>query len=882
MLISSSLQKLTTSVRTKNCVLNFKKGKYLIKIQKQNSRLYLQVSQNQQLGLLLSDKFCTLTGGIIYYDYRNLLDLIELNKTILYSKRNNSVKEYKPISYYRTMVWLGEEIHNVNCEASLLLVERNDFISEGFELIPGLFSKTSGIVNIFQKNNLVQIISVKSGLVYEGNTLKSKAEKLYYPGEIIFNNISITNLSFCEHIVERTTEQLLVRPIEIYEVPFFNNYQAIFQKSFNPLLNLKFELHGTYSYKSNQKINKQTSLNLISITLNSKLDLFKKQNLNIELFVNLKNKSISFNVVEKVLLKNYILPMLRYKNLNSCFLIQPSQFLDKYVILGYLEALTEKALEIVKLKVKIKTTKQILLISNLDCFTLKKIKFPDKKLNDFILNSHNIHEIGKIILENKNLFTLQKGRPYFFPNCKNETLINKTNLQYKIISPTRFYSRIETKRNISLNYYNIVKLCLTTSLNFINNKLRGSNILLKSEFSKFFIKKNAKLYSSLIPQFSKKFSVGNSNQDLEWKTVIRPQNLEFPVLKKLDQTLLLESSGLKKNPYKSFFKPTYQLNLIKFLEYPFIKSTKSVGLYSITEDYFEHELNSVFSRDSEFIENGEVIGLLNLEKEITGDIVQGLPKIEEILEARKKNLSIKRVPTNQKRGLLVQKTTLDPNFEFRKLGSTIKENDKVNPHNLLKVYFNYYGLIKFFSCDLSKEIKYSRLISNYEGSYKSFKKVQLFILNSVQSVYQAQGVSINDKHLEVIIKQMTTKVLITYEGNTSLLRREIIDLYHIYDINQIVQKHSKQVACYVPLLLGITKAALNNPSFISAASFQETTRVLTKAAIEGQMDWLRGLKENVILGNLIPSGTGFQNYQNCFKKNLSVLPKVQTIFNVVC
>ena len=882
MLISSSLQKLTTSVRTKNCVLNFKKGKYLIKIQKQNSRLYLQVSQNQQLGLLLSDKFCTLTGGIIYYDYRNLLDLIELNKTILYSKRNNSVKEYKPISYYRTMVWLGEEIHNVNCEASLLLVERNDFISEGFELIPGLFSKTSGIVNIFQKNNLVQIISVKSGLVYEGNTLKSKAEKLYYPGEIIFNNISITNLSFCEHIVERTTEQLLVRPIEIYEVPFFNNYQAIFQKSFNPLLNLKFELHGTYSYKSNQKINKQTSLNLISITLNSKLDLFKKQNLNIELFINSKNKSINFNIVEKVLLKNYILPLLRYKNLNSCFLIQPSQFLDKYVILGYLEALTEKALEIVKLKVKIKTTKQILLISNLDCFTLKKIKFPDKKLNDFILNSHNIHEIGKIILENKNLFTLQKGRPYFFPNCKNETLINKTNLQYKIISPTRFYSRIETKRNISLNYYNIVKLCLTTSLNFINNKLRGSNILLKSEFSKFFIKKNAKLYSSLIPQFSKKFSVGNSNQDLEWKTVIRPQNLEFPVLKKLDQTLLLESSGLKKNPYKSFFKPTYQLNLIKFLEYPFIKSTKSVGLYSITEDYFEHELNSVFSRDSEFIENGEVIGLLNLEKEITGDIVQGLPKIEEILEARKKNLSIKRVPTNQKRGLLVQKTTLDPNFEFRKLGSTIKENDKVNPHNLLKVYFNYYGLIKFFSCDLSKEIKYSRLISNYEGSYKSFKKVQLFILNSVQSVYQAQGVSINDKHLEVIIKQMTTKVLITYEGNTSLLRREIIDLYHIYDINQIVQKHSKQVACYVPLLLGITKAALNNPSFISAASFQETTRVLTKAAIEGQMDWLRGLKENVILGNLIPSGTGFQNYQNCFKKNLSVLPKVQTIFNVVC
>ena len=175
-------------------------------------------------------------------------------------------------------------------------------------------------------------------------------------------------------------------------------------------------------------------------------------------------------------------------------------------------------------------------------------------------------------------------------------------------------------------------------------------------------------------------------------------------------------------------------------------------------------------------------------------------------------------------------------------------------------------------------------MQNYEGSYKSFKKVQSFILNSVQSVYQSQGVTINDKHLEVIIKQMTTKVLITYEGNTPLLRREVIDLYHIQYINQIVQMQGKQSACYVPLLLGITKAALNNPSFISAASFQETTRVLTKAAIEGRIDWLRGLKENIIIGHLIPAGTGSQNYRNCFKKKLELNSKrklkSETIVNI--
>jgi DNA-directed RNA polymerase subunit beta' len=112
---------------------------------------------------------------------------------------------------------------------------------------------------------------------------------------------------------------------------------------------------------------------------------------------------------------------------------------------------------------------------------------------------------------------------------------------------------------------------------------------------------------------------------------------------------------------------------------------------------------------------------------------------------------------------------------------------------------------------------------------------------------------------------MTTKILITYEGKTPFLRKEVVDLYHIQSINQIITAQNKQPAYYVPLLLGITKAALNNPSFISAASFQETTRVLTKAAIEGRIDWLRGLKENIIIGHLIPSGTGSQNYRNSFK-----------------
>jgi len=881
--INSSLQALTNNSQQNNYLLNLENLKYLLKIQVKNSKFYLQLTRNKQIGTLVSNTFRTLTCGTLYYDHQNLIQSNQKNNIIPYLNRTNSFTKYESLISHRTITWLGEEVHKVNCEPHILLVEHGDFISEGFELIPGLFSKTSGIIIIRQKNSFVQTISIKSGLVYEGKNFKNISKKLYYPGEIILSIIPVKKLSFCEQIVTKNSEQLLVCPIEIYELSQLNLEQSNRQNRLNKYSNIQLESKIFYSYKSNQRIKGTKSLNLVSNALNFKSDILLNQNTNIELFTNQKTKAIDFRVSEKVKLNNYILPNLRYKSIESCFLIQPNQFIDCYNILGYLEATILNSLEIVQLKVKNKDTKQILLISNKDCSIIKKDQFPNKKLNDFIVNSKNVNETGKIIIENNNLLTLQKGRPYFFPNCKNQDLINKTNLQYKIISPARIYSRSKTERNIALNYYDIMKLSIKKSVEI--NKTLKNRALIKSEFSKLFLKRNGKLYSSLIPQFLKKLSINNLTENRKGKTILRPEKLEEPNLSsKMEKTLLLQSSELIKNHYTNQTDSENQLTLVKFLEHPFTKSTKSVGIYSITEDYFEQDVNSVFCKNSEFIENGETLGLLKLEKEITGDIVQGLPRIEEILEARKKTSMVKRIPTSQKKSLLVQKSSLDPNFEFKRLGSVIKENEKINPHKLLKVYFNYYGLIKSFLCDRSETIKYNRLIQNYEGSYKSFKKVQSFILNSVQSVYQSQGVTINDKHLEVIIKQMTTKVLITYEGNTPLLRREVIDLYHIQYINQIVQMQGKKSACYVPLLLGITKAALNNPSFISAASFQETTRVLTKAAIEGRIDWLRGLKENIIIGHLIPAGTGSQNYRNCFKKRVELKSKLQvkkeTIVNI--
>jgi DNA-directed RNA polymerase beta' subunit len=231
----------------------------------------------------------------------------------------------------------------------------------------------------------------------------------------------------------------------------------------------------------------------------------------------------------------------------------------------------------------------------------------------------------------------------------------------------------------------------------------------------------------------------------------------------------------------------------------------------------------LFSSQGVFhVDNGDLVEkdapLITLfyQKLKTEDIVQGIPKIEELFEARQ-----------------------------TKEGETLQEN----LHTKLHLFFNYY----------------KTQLSSQEAARKSIEKIQQILVNNVQKVYQSQGVTIADKHIEIIVRQMTTKVKITESGRTGLLRGELIDLEWVEVINLGIEAQNEMVqqgievekAEYEPIILGITKAALETESFISASSFQETTRILSRAAIERKTDFLRGLKENVILGHLIPAGTGF-------------------------
>lgn len=273
--------------------------------------------------------------------------------------------------------------------------------------------------------------------------------------------------------------------------------------------------------------------------------------------------------------------------------------------------------------------------------------------------------------------------------------------------------------------------------------------------------------------------------------------------------------------------------------------------------------------DGDLVQRGDNLVLLVFERAKTGDIIQGLPRIEELLEARKP----KEACVLAERPGAAQVSFTDDEVPDIKVvesdgvvtdyplnpGQNLLINDgqhveaaepltdgPANPHQILEVFFKYY---------------ISEGIGTHDAAIRSLQKVQTLLVNEVQSVYQSQGVDISDKHIEVIVRQMTSKARIEDGGDTTMLPGELMEIYQIEQVNEAMAITGGAPAEYTPVLLGITKASLNTDSFISAASFQETTRVLTEAAIEGKSDWLRGLKENVIIGRLIPAGTGFNAYE---------------------
>ena len=255
--------------------------------------------------------------------------------------------------------------------------------------------------------------------------------------------------------------------------------------------------------------------------------------------------------------------------------------------------------------------------------------------------------------------------------------------------------------------------------------------------------------------------------------------------------------------------------------------------------------------EGDVVKAGDIVAKIPRETTKTKDITGGLPRVAELFEARKpkETAVISEIDgavsfgkdTKGKRKVIITPETGEPKEYLIPKGKhiSVREGDRVrageplmdgsaNPHDILRVL--------------------------------GVKELAKYLVDEVQEVYRLQGVKINDKHIEVIVRQMLRRVKIKDPGDTNLLIGEQVERYLFDDENDRVISKGKRPAVAEPLLQGITKASLSTESFISAASFQETTKVLTGAAVEGKIDYLRGLKENVIMGRLVPAGTGFRRY----------------------
>jgi DNA-directed RNA polymerase subunit beta' len=282
------------------------------------------------------------------------------------------------------------------------------------------------------------------------------------------------------------------------------------------------------------------------------------------------------------------------------------------------------------------------------------------------------------------------------------------------------------------------------------------------------------------------------------------------------------------------------------------KAGKTAKVGKSVARYFMPVGAIIMITEGDHVSAGDVLAKIPRETTKTKDITGGLPRVAELFEVRKpkEQAVISEIggvvsygkDTKGKRKVVITPEVGDIKEYLIPKGKhiSVHEGDMVragealmdgaaNPHDILNILGE--------------------------------KELAKYLVDEVQQVYRLQGVKINDKHIEVIVRQMLKRVRITDPGDSDFLMGEHVEKYRFEEANQKLFEEGNKPAVGEPLLLGITKASLSTESFISAASFQETTKVLTDAAVAGRVDFLRGLKENVIMGRLIPAGTGLKKYR---------------------
>nr|YP_011005659.1 RNA polymerase beta'' subunit [Cutleria multifida]WAM62663.1 RNA polymerase beta'' subunit [Cutleria multifida] len=794
-------------------------------------------------------------------------------------------------------------------EAGEIILEKNGFPSN------------SGNEDFGKRSNKGYIFWVLSGRVFSiafKTSLKArKLEKIYKNQAIAQSKIITTRGGFVHFCQKKSNEETMGVKIQNYSRSS-NNFKIFIEKNSFEIINCKVYLSQDLEIILKPKLfdNKLFALGFLT---NKKYrtktggyfyisDFYKPTSLGQKLNHKRKSGSTIFYIPEATIQTRSNKKDFKFKK--GSYVKKDQEIFPNYIVRidGFINFEIEKQTKYITIK-----PGQKYLLENNKC-SFKDLNEQIYYPGELILDNFEIKVLSFLEIEITNGQTYLSIRPITRYEFTNES-------PNKILEPNYFTPINLITENFNLHVYSGKQIKIDAPVQFLDSPLivdyslesndteiaiefRGPNT--KNSYGQIdLIYSQIFLFDAIIPNEIKKSDI-SINLIVEEKQFTEPYTVigSFDSLVPFDNfiyNIKTKRNNIKSNilltiksDYQEIFLDSYnhdyknnQLIKVNTL-FPNNVRIRQSGLIKrvlgnqiilhLGHPYFFSKGALIRKIPGDFIKKQENFGQLVYERLKTGDIVQGLPKINAIFEVRKPKTEallatrpgfINSIKCIADLILIITKPTINEEYyttarskrlvvkkyESISIGQPLTEGP-LNPHTLLHVYFRYF-------CSLGT-------LSVYESAYRSFKKLQTLLLNSVQAIYMSQGVVISSKHVELIVREMTQKVYIQYPGKTNFLPGDIIDLDQAQYINLCIKKGHKVV--FRPILLGITKSSLKTDGFLAAASFQETTRVLTQAALQGKTDWLRGLKENAITGRLIPAGTGFYSNQD-ITFNKVLLPK---------
>jgi len=723
-----------------------------------------KVINNQVVADLIDATYHTKTGGIVKY-----ADDLEV------SKRGKAKQGYEVVKG-GTLLWIPEEVHEVNKDSSLLMVENGQFVEAGTEVVKDIFCHCDGIVEVTEKNDILRELTVKPGelhLIDDPDWAMQRHETLVPPGTEVVPGVTYDDLRYLEFVEGTEGPALLARPVEEFRIPdepMVPSQESSQQSGRSICLRAVQRL----PYKDGERVKSIDGVELLRTQLVLEIDSEAAQLVaDIELVPDEdgENQRLQLAILESLTIRQDTGSETVQSNVRTRLLVDDGDEIGPGAVVARTEILCRQSGEVQGIREAGEAVRRIALVTDENRLVVPCAS-PSVAVKDFVragdrLGKHGKEEVlakdsGQVLAIEGGNVILRRGRPY-------------------LVSPGAV---------IQVGDRDLVQRGDSLSLLVFERAKTGDIIQGLPRIEELLEGRKPK-EKCVLAQKDGEVRISHREDDSVSVSLVENDGTITPYEIGVGQSLLVSDGQQVK------------------------------GGEPLTDGPRDpHEILDIYFQ------------LYRLDAECRGvALLEFLDTLEAAIE--------------------------DPALlRLRQFVATLPAHFSASQR--------YQEVFTFLSTD-GEGMPLLRVLDSFvnkEAALRSLQKVQELLVDEVQRVYQSQGVDISDKHIEVVVKQMTSKVRIDDGGETTRLPGELVDLNQVDDINIAMAITRGVPAEYTPVLMGITKASLNTDSFISAASFQETTRVLTEAAIEGKSDWLRGLKENVIIGRLIPAGTGFNAYDN--------------------